>query len=365
MNALMKAYSAALIGSLTVLLASCGEKATLAPQRMVVRYVEAAAVTAANTQSRSEYIALVRGDVETDLGFKVGGVLELIGRAGGKQDWQEGVEFASGEVLAQLKQEDFISSEKSARAKAELAVKEFERIAALRKEGTVSQQEWDTSSAKKQSGEAELSQAEQALKDSVLRAAYAGTILARFANVGETISAGKTVLKVADMRQMSIELGVPDRLVGQIQVGQELAVTISALEASEFTGQVSEVGAAAKEGARLFRVVIKVKNPHGLLKSGMTASVSLGDKASFPNGSVLVPLSALVSSSKGGATNQLAVFVVEADGKAHERAVKTDDIMRSAIVVTAGLKPGEHVVSVGASTLYDSAPVDARPVANP
>ena len=72
-----------------------------------------------------------------------------------------------------------------------------------------------------------------------------------------------------------------------------------------------------------------------------------------------------MSSAKGGAPNQLAVFVVEADGKAHERAVKTDDIMRSSIVVTDGLKPGEKVVSVGASTLYDSAPVDARPVENP
>ena len=361
----MKAYSVALIGLFTVMLAGCGQKTKPEPQRMVVRYVEAAAVTAANTQSRSEYIALVRGDVETDLGFKVGGVLELIGRAGGTQDWQEGVGFASGEVLAQLKQEDFSSSEKSARAKKNLAVKDFDRTAALRKGDLISQQEWDTSSAKKQSAEAELSQAEQALKDSVLRAAYAGTILARFANAGETISAGKTVLKVADLRQMSIELGVPDRLVGQIQVGQQIPVKISALEASEIPGQVSEVGAAAKEGARLFRIVIKVKNLNGKIKSGMTASVALGDKASFPTGSVLVPLSALVSSAKGGAPNQLAVFVVEADGKAHERVVKTDDIMRSSIVVTGGLKPGEKVVSVGASTLYDSAPVDARPVENP
>ncbi|MEO5368154.1 MAG: efflux RND transporter periplasmic adaptor subunit [Magnetococcus sp. WYHC-3] len=361
----MKAHHLVLMGSCAMLLAGCGRKPVSEPQRIVVRYVEAAAVTAANTQSRSEYLAMVRGDVETDLGFKRGGVLEFIGRAGEKQDWQEGVGFSSNEVLAQLKQEDFISSLKSARANAELAAKEFERISTLRKDGAVSQQALDMISAKKLSAEAELSQAEQALQDSVLRAAYDGTVLARFANAGETISAGKTVLKIADLRQMSVELGVPDRLVGQIQVGQEVAVKISALEAAAFPGVVSEVGAAAKEGARLFRVVIKVKNPDGKIKSGMTASVALGDKTCFAAGSVLVPLSALVGSATGGATNQLAVFVIGTDNKAHERAIKTDDIMRSSIVVTDGLKPGEKVVSVGASTLYDKAPVDARPLENP
>jgi len=51
---------------------------------------------------------------------------------------------------------------------------------------------------------------------------------------------------------------------------------------------------------------------------------------------------------------------VDTDGKAHERPVKTDDLLRSSIVVTDGLKPGDQVVTAGASTLYDGAPVDAR-----
>src|SRR5262249_15597434 len=122
----------------------------------------------------------------------------------------------------------------------------------------------------------------------------------------------------------------------------------------------SEVGVAAKDGSRLFRVVIKVPNPDGVLRSGMTASVALEDKENFPYGSVLVPMSALVSSSKASGSNQLSVFVVGTDGKAHERLVKTDDLLRSSIVVTEGLKPGDQVVTAGASTLFDSAPVDAR-----
>jgi RND family efflux transporter MFP subunit len=242
-----------------------------------------------------------------------------------------------------------------------LADKELARTVSLRNDGAVSLQEVDTSSARRQSADAELAQAKQALEDSVLRARYDGTILARLANPGETISAGKPVLRVADLRQMSVELGVPDRLIGQIQVDQEIPVKVSALEGLSFTGRVSEVGAAAKAGVRLFRVVIKVRNPKGALKSGMTASVALGEGAIFPAGSVLVPLSALVSSSRESAANQLAVFVVDCDSRARERVVTTDDLVRSSVVVTKGLVAGEKVVSVGASALYDGALVDARP----
>ena len=55
------------------------------------------------------------------------------------------------------------------------------------------------------------------------------------------------------------------------------------------------------------------------------------------------------------------MFVVGEDGRAHERPVKTDDIIRNSMLVTAGVKPGERIVSVGADNLYEGALVEARP----
>src|SRR5437867_2307836 len=346
--------------TLCALITGCHRQKPAAAPKNVVRVVATESLASGKTQVRSEYIAMLKGDVETDLSFKVGGILELMGRTGEAQDWQEGARLAKGEILARLKQEDFVSSVKSARAKAEMDQQNYDREVKLRETGAVSQQELEAAAASKSASEAALAQAEQALKDSVLLAPYDGIIVARPANNGETIPVGKTVLKVADLRQMSVELGIPDRLISRVQVGKEFPVRVTRLEASTFTGRVSEVGVAAKEGARLFRVIIKVPNADGVLRSGMTASVALDDKDNFPSGSVLVPLSALVSAGKSGGSNQLAVFVVDTDGKAHERPVKTDDLLRSSIVVTEGLKPGDQVVTAGASTLFDGAPVDAR-----
>jgi len=74
---------------------------------------------------------------------------------------------------------------------------------------------------------------------------------------------------------------------------------------------------------------------------------------------VLVPLSALVASNRPGSTN-LAVFVLESGDSVREQEVLTDDIVRNSVVITQGLKAGEKVVCVGASSLYDGARVDAR-----
>jgi multidrug efflux system membrane fusion protein len=344
--------------ALSALLTGCHRAKPTQPQKSVVHIVAVESLESAKVQARSEYIAILKGDVETDLSFKVGGILELIGRTSESLDWQEGVRVTKGEVLARLKQEDFGSSLKSAFARAEMDRQQHAREIKLRESGAVSQQEFEAAAASRQASDAALALAEQALKDSVLLAPYDGTIVARFVNAGETMGIGKSALKIADLRQMSVELGVPDRLIGRVRVGKEFAVRVTTLEARLFTGRVSEVGVAAKDGARLFRVVIKIPNPDGVLRSGMTASVALDDHDSFPKGSVLIPLSALVSASKGN--NQLAVFVVDSEGKAHERSVRTDDLVRSSVIVTEGLKAGERVVTAGASTLYEGALVDAR-----
>jgi multidrug efflux pump subunit AcrA (membrane-fusion protein) len=108
--------------------------------------------------------------------------------------------------------------------------------------------------------------------------------------------------------------------------------------------------------------VINVPNPDGLLRSGMTARIRVGDTPPAAPGTVCVPLSALVSlasdgRSAGGGPSQLGVFVVQ-EGKALQRTVSTGDILNSSILITQGLRAGERVVTSGASFLYDGAPVE-------
>ena len=339
--------------------------ATSAPEKTIVGTKRAEALGSAGLSgSAPEYIGTVRAGEETDFSFKVGGILELIGPKP-HGDWEEGTAVKSGSILARLQQGDFKNGFATAKAAAELAASNNARLQKLLADNVVSKQEVDKAKADAETAEAQLRQGEQNLRDSELRAPWDGVVFKRYVNSGETVSAGKPVLRFGDIRTMSVELGVPDRLVGLFAVEKEIDVDISALSGRpSFRGKISEVGVAASNAGRLYRVVIKVSNPDGLIKSGMTATVKAGSVVASVAGQVLVPLSAVIAPSSPGSgegkpQTQLAVFVVN-DGKASQRLVKTGDIVASSIIVTEGLKPNEEVVTKGTSLLYDGAPVEVR-----
>lgn len=347
---------------LTLTLAGCSKPTARPPEKTLVRTALVEPIDAARLDGDASYLASVRFDHETDLSFKVGGIVTAVGPANGS-DWDEGTPVKAGTVLAELKQSDFTNAVYSARARAELMGKQLERFRKLRLTDAISQQELDVTEADWRTTQAQLDQAEQNLRDSRLVATQDGMVLARYINSRVTVGAGQRVLRFADTSLMSVELGLPDRLVGRLTPGKEVAVVVSGLEGrTPFPGRVSEVGVAALGEGRLFRVVIKVPNPDGLLRSGMTARIRVGDTPPAASGTVCVPLSALVSlasngRSAGSGASALGVFVVQ-EGKALQRTVRTGDILNSSILIAQGLRAGERVVTSGASFLYDGAPVE-------
>jgi RND family efflux transporter MFP subunit len=348
---------------LVVTIAGCGKQPAKAPEKSLVRAAVAESLDNVRSNGEASYLASVKFDNETDLNFKVGGIVVNIGPGTG---WEEGTPVKAGTVLAELKQSDFKNALDMARAKADLASTTLERFRKLRATDAISQQELDVIEAEWRTAQAALDQAEQNLRDSHLVATKDGVVLARYVNLGVTIAPGQRVLRFADTSLMSVELGLPDRLIGKLTPGREIEVEVSALEGlPPFKGRVSEVGVAASGEGRLFRAVIKVPNPDGLLRSGMTARIRVGDASAAASGAVSIPLSALVTlvsdgSSQVNGQTQLGVFVVQ-DGKAVKRAVKTGDILKSSILITQGLRAGEQVVTSGASLLYDGAPIEIAP----
>jgi multidrug efflux system membrane fusion protein len=346
-------------------LVGCEKPAVKVTEKSLVRTAVVEPMGHGRADGEAAYLAAVKFDHETDLNFKVGGIVTVIGPAA-NTDWDEGTPVKAGTVLAELKQSDFQNALDTARAKAELADKTRERFRKLRATDAISQQELDVVEAEWRTAQAALDQAQHNLRDSRLVADKNGVILARYVNRGVTVPPSQRVLRFADTSLMSVELGLPDRLIGKLTPGQEIEVEISALEGMPpFKGRVSEVGVAASGEGRLFRVVIKVPNPDGLLRSGMTARIRVGDASAAASGTVCIPLSALVTHvSDGGsqlsAQTQLGVFVVQ-EGKAVKRTVKTGDILKSSILITEGLRAGEQVVTSGASLLYDGAPIEVAP----
>jgi RND family efflux transporter MFP subunit len=297
------------------------------------------------------YLATVRGRHQITLSFKVTGIVELVGPGLGLPDWQEGARVEKGQLLAQLKPTDFLSASNSAAAQAELDRTQYERTSRLLQDGAASQQEYDRALAARRASAAVLEGRRQDLLDSRMLAPWDGTLLERRVNAGETVGAGQPVLVLADLTEVEVEVGVPDRLVGRLRVGDEVPMAFSALGGESFVGRIHEVGVAVRDGGRLFRVLLRVPNREGRLRPGMTASVSLEPRDHVPSG-VLVPLSALVA-RRG---RDLSVWVVDG-GVVREREVQVGELMRSSVLVKEGLSAGERVVVSGATLLHEGAEV--------
>jgi HlyD family secretion protein len=159
--------------------------------------------------------------------------------------------------------------------------------------------------------ETNLQLARERRKDVTIRAPIAGTILERSIEPGQIIasatsnvSGGTTLFKMADMSEMQVRTKVDETDIGKIHPGQEARVALEAYPGRNFIGEVIKIEpqAVVEQNVTLFPVLIRLKNPEGLLKPGMNAEVSVEiasrkDVITVPNTAVVSPREAVSAAS--------------------------------------------------------------------
>jgi membrane fusion protein (multidrug efflux system) len=102
-------------------------------------------------------------------------------------------------------------------------------------------------------------------------------------------------------------------------------------------------------------------NPKRILLPGQFVRVAIHG-ASRPN-AILIPQAAVISGQKGK-----LIYVVDENGKAEPRPIETGEWREDQFLVTAGLKPGERVITSGMLKIQPGAPVkvvEAKPTPAP
>ena len=121
--------------------------------------------------------------------------------------------------------------------------------------------------------------------------------------------------------------------------------------------EFSEVTADPQTGTVTLRA--RFPNPDGLLIPGMFVRARLAQASQAH--AFLVPQVALSRDPQGKAM----VYVVGKDGKAEPRPVTADRTMGDAWVVTAGLNPGDRVITQGLGKLKPGGPIKSVPESAP
>lgn len=154
----------------------------------------------------------------------------------------EGSRVKAGDVLLQLDHRIPQAKYDRAKAKADFAEKEFQRMQQLFKQGTVTPQNLDNARSNYDSAKADLNEAEVALENTFLKSPFDGVVIQKVAEVGNILEAGQTALAVADADHAWISANIEETSVGLVRVDQHVHISVD--EGGELQGKISEIRSA-------------------------------------------------------------------------------------------------------------------------
>ena len=102
---------------------------------------------------------------------------------------------------------------------------------------------------------------------------------------GEVAVPGATILTLADLREVTLNVFVPENRIGQVKLGGKFNVSVDSFPGKIFSRRVSRIGnspeftprkvVTAEERLNTFYVVkVELSNGEGLLKPGMPADAT-------------------------------------------------------------------------------------------
>lgn len=240
-----------------------------------------------------------------------------------------------------------VSAAESDSALADSTMKRYQQ---LYDKKSVSPQEFDEISERRESAKARqemaaaaatqaaagVAQARKTLDNTQIRAPFAGVVTEKKVDPGTLAVPGMPVLTVEDVRNYRLETSVDESDIHSVRLGQGVPIAIDALVSKEFFGKVAQIVPAADPASRSFLVKIELPAVAGL-RSGLfgRARFTRGERSA-----ILAPQTAIVT------RGQLqGVYVLDANEIAGLRYVTLGPPENEQVEVLSGLEAGEKVVA--------------------
>ena len=330
-------------------LAACSKKES--PQEPL-RSVKLVTVAGTDLNVLGEYSGEVRARVESRLGFQVAG--KLVQRPA-----EQGQRVSAGQLLALIDAQDYQLAAQAAAAQVvaaqsqrDLAAADFKRFEALKTQNFISGAELERRDATLKAADAALNQAKAQAQAQSNQAGYArltasqsGVITGVDAEVGQVVSAGQPVVRLAHDGPRDAVFAVPEAMAMALKVGQSMkAILVST--GQPLQGQVRELAASADPVTRTYAVKLALDASERLPLGG-TVNVLAAQLPGSQSGAIKLPTSALRQEGSGS-----AVWVLdEANMTVDLKPVQVATVDGNQVVISGGLQAGQKVVSAGVHVL--------------
>jgi len=317
-----------------------------------VRAVKVLEVGRSAFQAEPEFSAEVKARIESRVGFRVAGKIT-------RREVELGQHVQAGQVLAQLDPQDYRLAADAARAQQaaaltnrDLAQADLARYRELRAQNFISGAELERRESTFKAAQAQLEQSQAQLRSQGNQASYTtlvadvpGIVTAVEAEPGQVVTAGATVVRIAQDGARDVVFAVPEDDVRLIPLGSPVTVR-GWVGGQTLEGKVREVAASADPVTRTYGVKVAID---AATAPALGATVYARPKALSRSGAPVLKLPTSALRADGGAT---AVWVVDRDTMTvRSQRVQVDTADGNEAVVTSGLAPGATVVVAGVHVL--------------
>ena len=198
------------------------------------------------------------------------------------------------------------------------------------------------------SARAALEVAEKNLRDTSIRAPFAGRIYGRPLQAGVVVGSGTPIARVVGGSGVYFEGQAPSDKVGQIQAGTPVSISVDAMPGKTFAGKVIAISPQGDNVGRLFNVRIQFNQLSAGVKPGM-----------FADGSVVLSQNkgAMMVSEESIISRDGIKYVMVAEGPNAKKVVVTTGIKKGAMVQVKGLPSNAQVISKGQGALVDGSKI--------
>ncbi len=261
---------------------------------------------------------------------------------------EEGAQVRAGDALVVLEEDELraaLAQARAAQVQAQATLRnaqaELERAQALVAQGFVSASRTDEARRATEVARAQLQAADATTQAGQARLAQArilaprdARVLARHAEPGQIVQAGKALMSLALAGPTQLLAQVDERFLEQLAVGQQAYAVADAFPDQRFTARVLSLAPAidAQRGAVEVKFALEGQAP-AFLREDLTVSMEV--QTGRRDRALVIPLSAL----RGPAS-----VLVAQDGRAQPRAVRLGLRTMEAAEVLEGLAPGDLVL---------------------
>ncbi|MCH8685444.1 efflux RND transporter periplasmic adaptor subunit [Pedomonas mirosovicensis] len=264
--------------------------------------------------------------------------------------FHDGQAVKKGQILAELSLSEETADLAEAQARLKEAQLQLERVQQLAERGYATRANLDQRIAERDAAEATMQSIQARIDDRIIRAPFSGIAGLRNVSPGIIVTAGTPLVEISDISTIKLDFTIPEAYLSQVDVGQQVQARVSAFNNQLFTGRITAIDPQVDPVTRSASVRALIDNPDLKLKPGMLMTVGIIREQ---RDALAVPELAVV-----GEGREKYVYTVNEDGRTVSRTrVLTGERQPGYVEVTAGLQPGDLVVSEGVVKLRDGSPI--------